>query len=176
MITGKLIREMRRKLGISQTELAERVGVSQAHIAKIEGEKVDPRLSLVNRIMEELRSAKSYVKCKSISTKKLIYVSPKDSIKKAATLMRRYDVSQLPVLFHKVCVGSIMESTILKNLDKDPQKLKVEEIMEESFPIIDEDSSVDVVKTLLTYHQAVLTSKRGKITGIITRSDLLKLL
>ena len=69
-----------------------------------------------------------------------------------------------------------MESTILKNLDKDPQKLKVEEIMEESFPIIDEDSSVDVVKTLLTHHQAVLTSKRGKITGIITRSDLLKLL
>lgn len=90
--------------------------------------------------------------------------------------MKRYDISQLPVLLRGFSVGSVTESTIVKNLDKDPQKLKVEDIMEESFPIVDENASIDAVKALLTHHQAILTSKRGKITGIVTRSDLLKLL
>ena len=55
IITGKYMRQLREEAGLSQTELARLAKVSQAHIAKIEGEKVDPRLSTVNRILFILR-------------------------------------------------------------------------------------------------------------------------
>ena len=41
-------------MGVEQRQLAELVGVSQAHIAKIEKESVDPRLSTVNKILKVL--------------------------------------------------------------------------------------------------------------------------
>jgi len=52
------LKKMRLEAGLTQSQLAKMVGVSQAHIAKIEGEKVDPRLSTVNKILEILTDRK----------------------------------------------------------------------------------------------------------------------
>ena len=56
IISGKYIKDLREKLGMSQQELADSVGVTQAHIAKIESEKVDARLSTINKIVSILES------------------------------------------------------------------------------------------------------------------------
>ncbi len=175
MITGSYLRKLREKLGLSQYELAKLVGVTQAHIAKIERGKVDPKLSTVNKILKVLKNVENSPRCKEIATRNLIYVTPNDKVAKAVELMLRHDISQLPVMEKGKPVGSLKESTILKNLVCGIGDRKVKEIMEECFPIIDEDESVEVAKMLLKVHQAVLVSKRGKITGIITKSDLLKL-
>jgi len=82
MITGKLLKKMREEIGITQEQLAELVGISQAHVAKIENEKVNPRLSTVNKIMSVLKS-NSKLKCDKFLTKKVIYVKPKDSVNQA---------------------------------------------------------------------------------------------
>jgi len=44
--SGKELRTLRETLGLTQKELARRIGVSQSFIAKIENEKIDPRLSI----------------------------------------------------------------------------------------------------------------------------------
>jgi predicted transcriptional regulator len=44
------LREARKDRGVSQRELAERAGVSQPLISRIENEDVDPRLSTLHRI------------------------------------------------------------------------------------------------------------------------------
>ena len=49
------IKKLRIKIGMSQTELASKAKVSQAHIAKIENGKVDPRYSTVDRIFRCLK-------------------------------------------------------------------------------------------------------------------------
>ena len=49
------IKRLRIKVGLSQTALAKKAGVSQAHIAKIESGKVDPRFSTVDRIFRCLK-------------------------------------------------------------------------------------------------------------------------
>lgn len=49
-----MIKKMRIEAGLTQNELARMIGVSQAHIAKIENEKVDPRLSTINKILQVL--------------------------------------------------------------------------------------------------------------------------
>jgi ribosome-binding protein aMBF1 (putative translation factor) len=51
---GKAVRELREKTGITQTELARRIGSTQPVIARLEAGGVDPRLSTVQRVFEEL--------------------------------------------------------------------------------------------------------------------------
>ncbi|MCK4313359.1 helix-turn-helix domain-containing protein, partial [Candidatus Bathyarchaeota archaeon] len=50
VITRTVLKKLRIKAGLTQKRLAELAGVSQAHIAKIEQGKVDPRLSTVNKV------------------------------------------------------------------------------------------------------------------------------
>jgi transcriptional regulator with XRE-family HTH domain len=50
-----LIRELRKRLRMTQSQLAKRAGLPQSHIAKIESNKVDLRLSTIQKIFHALR-------------------------------------------------------------------------------------------------------------------------
>ncbi len=54
IVTGSIIKKLRIEAGLTQRQLAELARVSQAHVAKIEKGRVDPRLSTVNRILQVL--------------------------------------------------------------------------------------------------------------------------
>jgi len=175
MITGDYMRSLRKEARMTQEELAKRVGISQAHIAKIENEKVNPTLSTVNKIMNVLKSSQT-IKSKKLMVKKVISVAPKDSVYKTVRLMRKHDISQLPVIKDGLCIGCINEKVVLKNLDRDLASAAVEDIMAEPLPIVSAGNNLDMIKLLLEHQPAVLISDRGKIIGIITKSDLLSLL
>lgn len=51
MFTARLIRYSRRKAGLTQRQLAERAGVPQPTIARIESGAVSPRLATVDRLL-----------------------------------------------------------------------------------------------------------------------------
>lgn len=51
MIGGELVREARKRAGITQRELAERAGVSQPAIARLESGRTGPSLEDVQRLM-----------------------------------------------------------------------------------------------------------------------------
>lgn len=173
IITGKLLKQLREETGLSQTELAKLAGVSQAHIAKIENEKVDPRLSTINNILSVLQRRKKTLKCKDIMNKNIIWVDMNTPVKKAAELMRKFGISQLPVFYGGALVGSISETTIVKNFDKGIKNFLVKHIMDKPFPMVNENDSIEILPPLLEFHPAVLVSDSGKIKGIITKSDLL---
>ncbi len=173
IISGGYIKELRKKLGMSQRDLGERAGVTQAHIAKIESEKVDARLSTVNRIITVLESNQIKTQCKNFMTKHIISISPNGDVSKAIHLMRRHGISQMPVTQNNIPVGSIEESTIIKNLDKNLSKKKVRDIMEDSFPMISPNDTVEVAKSLLDFHHAVLITEKSRPVGIMTKSNLI---
>jgi len=175
IISGKYIRDLREKLGMSQEELAERADITQAHVAKIESEKVDARLSTINRITNILESNQKKDKCKNFMSKHIVAISSGDKVLRAIHLMRKYNISQLPVIDSGTSLGSIRELTIIKNLDKNIGERKVKEIMEDSFPVIDSNDTTETARSLLDFHQAVLFTERGNIVGMMTKSDLLKL-
>ncbi len=52
--------------------------------------------------------------------------------------------------------------------------MKVEEIMEQPFPQINEDTPIKPIRHLLEFYQAVLVARKNKTIGIITKADLLK--
>ncbi len=174
IITGKYIRQLRQESGLSQAELAKLAKVSQAHVAKIEGEKVDPRLSTVNRILFVLRTRKaSGRKCSEIMHKQVVSVGTEDPVSKAIKIMHSMGISQMPVLHGGVQVGSIGETTIMRNFDRNIKRLRVRDVIDRPFPVVDTQDTIEILPQLLDAHGAVLISEKGRIRGIITKSDLL---
>jgi predicted transcriptional regulator len=172
-ISGNLMKQLRLGAGLTQKQLAELAGVSQAHIAKIEQAKVDPRLSTVNKIMEVLRAGREK-QCKDVMTEAVIFARPSESVLKASETMVKKGVSQLPILDKGRVVGTITEENIVRNLKSDLSGARVTEIMGPPLPVVPEVTLLDQVLGLLENSAGVLISRGRTVVGIITRSDLLK--
>ncbi|MBI5061090.1 MAG: CBS domain-containing protein [Candidatus Aenigmarchaeota archaeon] len=177
------IRHRRKQLGMNQSELASAAGVSQSMIARIEAGKVDPSYSNIINIFSALEKASSgkRISVKDIMNKKIIAINMSKTVKEAAALMKKNNISQMPVLDAGFVVGAICEKDILEKFanSQDLDELatmRIHGIMEKTFPQIDKDSPIDVASMLLEYNNAVLIIDKGKLAGIITRSDMLKLL
>jgi len=172
---------LRRRLGLTQRDLARLSGVSQSLISKIERRRINPSYEAVRRILEALERARAEhskgLLAKDICTREVISVEASDPLSRAISLMRKHGISQLPVLRSGRLVGSISESTIMRGLEKIRSlKIRIEEIMDEEFPSIPEEASLTLLRQLLQEYPAVLLQKNGKITGIVTKADLFKVL
>lgn len=173
IITGSTIKKLRLEAKLTQKKLAELVGVSQAHIAKIEQGRVDPRLSTVNRILRVLTES-GEKKCKDVMTRGVIFARPSDSVLKVSEMMVRHAISQVPVLRGSEVIGTVTEEGIIRRLGSNIAEEKVENVMDPPLPIVSEDTSIGAIRPLLERRQGVLVVRGKKIVGIITRSDLLK--
>lgn len=181
MIAPKDIAKVRKQLGLTQLHLANISQVSQSLIAKIESNKIDPSYSKTRALSDALENIqrKNSKKAKDIMAKNIISVLSDDKVETAARLMRRHSISQLPVFEKEKSIGSLSERTILRLLEdaKDPKNVfnkKVKIVMEDSFPVVGEDTPVDLLYSVVDFFQATLVSKREKVVGIITKADLLK--
>ena len=173
IITGSMLRKLRIEAKLTQKRLAELVGVSQAHIAKIEQGKVDPRLSTVNKMLQVLTEGKEK-KCRNLMTRGVLFARPEDSVLKVSEIMVRHAISQMPVIDGHKVVGTITEESIIRKLGSNIANEKVKNVMDPPLPIVSEETSIDAIRPLLERRQGVLVAKGKKVIGIITRSDLLK--
>ena len=172
------IKRLRNKHNLNQKELAERAGVSQSLIAKIEAGKIEPSFSKARKIfqaLDELRE-KEELKAKDLMNKKVSFAEIGDKVKEIIQLMKKKGISQIPVMaLGKVC-GLITEGDILSKIAEHPEKInsiKAEEIMEEVPPIVSVNTGQKTLLELLKNNQVVLVLEKGEIVGIISKSDLL---
>jgi len=172
-VTGSALKKLRVEAGLTQRRLADLVGVSQAHIAKIERERVDPRLSTVNRILHVLTEGEGK-KCGDVMSRSVISAGPNDTVLKVSQVMMKNAISQLPIIKGGKVVGTVTEDGIVRNLSSTIADEKVKKIMQPPMPSVPEDTSISMVRPLLENHYGVLVVRKGEIVGIITRSDLLK--
>ncbi len=175
IITGTTLKRLRAEAGLTQRQLAKLVGVSQAHIAKIEKENVDPRLSTVNKILQVLTEGEGK-KSRDVMTTEVIFAKPKDTVLKISKLMMNHAISQLPVIEDGKVIGTVTEESIIKNLSSNIADKKVIEIMETSLPSVPENTNISMIRSLLEDYSGVLVTREGEVVGIITRSDLLKII
>ena len=107
----------------------------------------------------------------------LIFVTPDETVSEAIAKMNETGVTQLPVLEDNRSVGSLRESHILAKLieNRDLLDSRVADVMDESFPVLEVDSNFTEIKAKLRKQPAVLIEDFKRITGIITRSDVLDL-
>lgn len=178
------IPRLRRALGLSQTELASLAGVSQSAIAKIERGRTSPSYQIAKRILERLeaerRRKEHGATVADVRTRRVVSVVPATPLEAAVAEMRRHKFSQLPVIESGRSVGSLSERAIttLVLAGKTPSdfaRMRVADAMEPPFPTIDDKAPVSLAAAILQHYGAVLTTSRGEVQGIVTRSDLLKL-
>ncbi|RMG80090.1 MAG: pyridoxal-phosphate dependent enzyme, partial [Bacteroidetes bacterium] len=107
---------------------------------------------------------------------KLITVSADDSVEHAVSLMKKYNISQIPVVNGDTFVGSMEDSDIFKQLCENPQVIheKVDKIMNQPFPVVSPDANLkDVAALIAKGHSAVLMKDHVGNWHIITKHDLI---
>jgi predicted transcriptional regulator len=175
------ISRRRRVLGLSQEHLARLVGVSQSLIAKIEAGNTEPSYLKTKAIfdtLEKLQREKE-PRAKELLQSRVVGIGQDEPVSKAAAIMNEMGFSQLPVFDGRHIVGGIAEKAIMDRIVsgislRELSSMSVAKVMTEAFPQIDERTPLSLVSALLQYHSAVLVMKRGQVTGIITKADLLK--
>jgi len=176
------IKARRKKLGLTQSQLALEAAVSQSLIAKVEAGTLDASYSNAVRIFEALERLEHKIipTAGQIMHSGVQHVKTTDSVGKALKLMKNQDISQVPVYDDSHPVGSLSDKTVLDNITQganitELSEMKVSEVMGDGFPVVDEKTPLPAISSLLNYHFAVLVRKKEKIAGIITKADLLKL-
>ena len=176
------LRQARVKLGITQRKLASMAGVSTSMINQIESGRCKPSYETAVRIFDALNSVENQISPKAgdICTPNVISVRRTDPLTKAIEVMRSNGFSQLPVLEGETPQGLVTEDGILRQIlagtEKQSRAFLVSDVMEASPPVIDKSTPAKTLVPLVKFSKAVLVSDRGRILGIVTASDILKLL
>lgn len=190
------IRQFRERLGLSQRELANMAGVSQSLIAKIEKGGIDPSYGNIRKIYSAFERVvnQSQIDGKrlgarltvaDIATRGVVSISPEETIEQAVDKMVKGPFTQLPVMSGYRVVGSVTDDRIRDYTIEETRsgqkayegvmKTRVEDVMTDPFPILHEDTPVELASLHLQMEEAILVSHKGAIVGILTSADFLKL-
>lgn len=171
------VKHIRKKLGLTQSALAKASGVSQSLIAKIESAKIDPTYSNMQKIFSALDSMqkKDSLTAKDFLKKDIISCREEDLIRDVIKKMKRYEISQLPVITKQIVVGVVSETEIINHLlEAGLKELKVRDVMSEAPPILSPTAPEAVISNLLKHFSLVIVQEKGRYKGVITRSDILR--
>ncbi len=108
-------------------------------------------------------------------TGKLATAKPTDTLFKAMALMRKYDISQMPVFEKNKVVGTVMEDTVLGHMLKgrDIKKMIVREAMTQALPVLAPEARVESVLRYFTPDRPAVLVKTGKASyNIVTKYDV----
>ncbi|MDD1767465.1 MAG: CBS domain-containing protein [Methanomassiliicoccales archaeon] len=179
------IKRLRKSIDLTQVELANLSGVSQSTIAKIErggmSGSYESIISIFRVLQDEVGKHRQGMKAIDVASREVVSVQVNEKVKRISEIMRETGYSQLPVFEGPHPVGSVSEYGVLMLL-KDGTRMEdlaekdAGSIMDEMFPVVSEQTPIETVTSLLSNSHAVLTARRGEITGIITSSDVLKLI
>jgi len=175
------VRALRKKLGLTQAQLAKAAGVSQPLIARIENGSVDPRLSTYHAILEALNRAEGKgILLGEVMTSPVATVRATDTAAVAIRAMREKGISQVPVLAKGVPVGSLSDRLIVHALSEAPDadalaRTPVQDLMGPPLPMAGPEMSVEQAYRLLEDQDAILVLEKGKVVGIVSKADLLGL-
>ncbi|WKZ70807.1 MAG: pyridoxal-phosphate dependent enzyme [Melioribacteraceae bacterium] len=146
----------------------------ERYLSKVHNESWLKNNRMLEVEMKILRDVSDEKKRRGIEN--ICYVHDSDLVKDAVSIFNKYGYTQIPVFDeHLKPVGSVRENKLMGKLVEDSKLLnvKVSEVMEESFPIIDAKTEIEEVKKMLKDRNAILVSDFGRITDIITRYDLI---
>jgi cystathionine beta-synthase len=107
--------------------------------------------------------------------KALVHFTPQTRVADALAKMDEMGLEHIPVIEEGKSIGSLRENRVLAKVlgNRDLLESPVSELMGASFPVVDVDESAADVTRQLQKSPAVLVEEYGRITGIITRHDML---
>lgn len=124
-----------------------------------------------------LRDVLTYRRSHTRTMPLVVSVTPDDSIADAVELLRRYGISQTPVMENGYMVGSLTENLLLRYLvgGEPLASTTVKDILGPPFPALQADDAAQEAYTLFSSGQfAVAVMNSNMLEGIVTKSDLLE--
>jgi cystathionine beta-synthase len=123
-------------------------------------------------------SVSQLLSSKASKINQIVSIYPEAEIGLAISLMKKYGISQLPVISDGIQVGSIREIAVMKKLAGKVMgsNQKVSEFLEPPLPTIDIDDKIATPLNLLKAQNALVVTKNGEIVDIITTIDVINYL
>jgi predicted transcriptional regulator len=182
MLPGlEYIKQTRLKLGITQRRLASLTGISTSMINQIETGRCKPSYDTAKNIFEILSTleGKSSKKAGDICSRNIIFAQKDDSLYSIVEKMRLHFVSQVPIFEGQKIVGIVSEDSLAKRMvENDEKKLKnitIDTVMEPSPPLVDAGTPAKALVPLIRFAKCILVTEKGNVIGIITTTDILKM-
>ena len=179
------VRKIRKGLDVTQAQLAVASGISQSTIAKIERSKISASYTTIVKLFETLEEMRNTSKrdlvAVDVASKDIVTVQCTEKVRAASDLMKFTGFSQLPVLKGDAPVGSISERSIFELIRQgrtmdELVETNIARVMDESFPVVTENTPITTITSMMSNCNAVLVAKKGKIIGVITNADMLKMI
>jgi cystathionine beta-synthase len=123
---------------------------------------------------EEITKAEDLIK--EHIDKPLVVVRTEELVSHAIERMRKYKISQIPVIDVNGFVGSVDESDLFQSYisDKNTAERPIREVMGAPFPMVNKNASIEEVSKLITKdNQAVLVDLGNGKHHIITKHDII---
>lgn len=109
--------------------------------------------------------------------KRLITVTPEQTVGEAFELMQKFNVENLPVLQGQDMVGAISESGLfirMMNNGQDIKSKKIGEVLEKPYPVVSFDTPLERLSSLITRENgAVLAKDDSNHYHIVTKYDVI---
>ncbi len=176
--TGGFLRQWRKNLQLTQSELAELCGLTQSVIAKVETGVVDPRASTLRKILRALKREESPERNHTVGdimVKEITTLVQSDTVQASIDKMVRGGISHLPVMnADGSVVGLVSESSLLSQLGA--RQTRVDEVMRVDFTLVDVDESIGEARRLLHDREILLVSEKGELVGLVSRIDMIRAL
>ena len=127
---------------------------------------------------KEKIAIKDILASKSDNINRVVSVDPEAGLDDAISLMKKFGISQLPVIAANVQVGSIREIAIMKKIADHTVtgKNKVGEFLEPPFPMVRKEEKIIAPLNLLKINNAIIVLEDDKIVDIITTIDVINYL
>jgi cystathionine beta-synthase len=100
------------------------------------------------------------------------------SVHEALSLMSSYELSELPVIDGDELKGTLRENKLMAAVidDRSVVERSIAPYMERAVPILDAHDDIQAAITRLRDVPMVVISEFGKLTGVVTRHDVLEYL
>jgi cystathionine beta-synthase len=109
----------------------------------------------------------------------LIIVQHDDTVKTALDLLRKYEISQIPVMHDREQVGSVNDVGVMQSVfdHADIIHQPVSEVMGRPFPALEQSEEIERAYKLLTLaNPAIVVTDDGEPIGVLTRQDIISFL
>ena len=171
------IKEERKKNGITQKKLASMTGVSTSMINQIESGRCKPSYDTAKKIFESLAKVSAETsprKAGDICSPKIVKLSPSNTVSDAGKFMHKEKIDQIPIFEGGELKGLVTIDIVNEYTEQKDTKIK--NVMRAKPPVIDFEFPANALAQLTVISGCVLVEKNSKIAGIITSSDLLKMM
>ena len=111
--------------------------------------------------------------------RRTITINPSQTVSEAVELMRQYDIEHIPVMNGNGPIGSISEGGLFQKVFSNPdiKTEKVEQVIERPFPIVEFDTPIEKLRTLINKENgAVLSKDEAGNLHIVTKYDVIQAL